>query len=261
MASSFVAYIDESGDEGFHFRPDGSGSSRWFVLTALVIRKEEDTKTIVPAVAGLRELLRKPAKHPLHFRELKHEQRVPISRCIGELPVRTIHIAIHKPCIREPENFQQEAYSLYRYCSRLLLERLSWLCRDSRLANQGDGKVELIYSNRSKMSYEDLTGYLEHLKREPNPSRVRIEWSVIDPNLVRAVNHDQLAGLQLADAAASGCFFAVRNNAYGDTEPRYLQLMRPTLYRRRSQLEGYGMKFWCDCDEPRQSLLQSLSGQ
>jgi hypothetical protein len=36
MAASFVVYIDESGDEGFVFKPDGSGSSRWFVLGAAV---------------------------------------------------------------------------------------------------------------------------------------------------------------------------------------------------------------------------------
>ena len=34
MKSSFIAYVDESGDEGFVFNPDGSGSSRWFVLSA-----------------------------------------------------------------------------------------------------------------------------------------------------------------------------------------------------------------------------------
>ena len=37
MNSSFVVYVDESGDEGFVFNGDGSGSSRWFVLSAAVI--------------------------------------------------------------------------------------------------------------------------------------------------------------------------------------------------------------------------------
>jgi hypothetical protein len=37
MTTSFVAYIDESGDEGFKFLPNEQGSSRWFVLSALLL--------------------------------------------------------------------------------------------------------------------------------------------------------------------------------------------------------------------------------
>lgn len=39
MASSFIAYIDEAGCEGFKF---GGGSSLWFVLSAVVTRREID---------------------------------------------------------------------------------------------------------------------------------------------------------------------------------------------------------------------------
>lgn len=46
MSSSFIAYVDESGDEGFVFNSDGSGSSRWFVLSAVVIRKSNDLQMV-----------------------------------------------------------------------------------------------------------------------------------------------------------------------------------------------------------------------
>ena len=46
MNPSFVVYIDESGDEGFVFNGDGSGSSRWFVLSAAVIRKVNDLQMV-----------------------------------------------------------------------------------------------------------------------------------------------------------------------------------------------------------------------
>ena len=46
MNPSFVVYIDESGDEGFVFNGDGSGSSRWFVLSATVIRKVNDLQIV-----------------------------------------------------------------------------------------------------------------------------------------------------------------------------------------------------------------------
>lgn len=69
-----VAYVDESGDEGFKFLPLEQGSSRWFVLSALVTRKENDLQ-VVQLARQAREILKKEPKKPLHFRHLKHEQR------------------------------------------------------------------------------------------------------------------------------------------------------------------------------------------
>jgi hypothetical protein len=244
MTSSYVAYIDESGDEGFTFLPNHQGSSRWFVLSALVVRKENDLQ-LVQLARNARELLKKPPKHALHFRDLKHEQRVPLARVIGAAQIRTVNVLIHKPSIPNPETFQQQAFSLYRYATRLLAERVSWLCRDNRRANIGDGRVEIVFSNRSAMSYDDLKAYLERLRAGTEGNEVRIDWNVVEPGLIRAVNHDQLAGLQLADAVASGMYYAVHQNPYGEVEDRYLRLMSRTLYRNRNKIEGYGLKFWC----------------
>jgi hypothetical protein len=245
MSYGFVAYIDESGDEGFVFHPDGGGSSRWIVLSALVMRKENDMQ-VVKVAKEARQLFAKPDKHPLHFRDLKHDQRVALARMIGQMSSRTVSVLVHKPSIPEPENFQQEAYSLYHYASRLLLERVSWLCRDHRRKQHPqDGLVELIYSNRSAMSYEALRNYLQQLRGDSAQKEIRIDWSVVDPVNVKAVNHDQLAGLQLADAVATSAFYAVTSNRFGDVEDRYLRLLGNTVYRHEGRAEGYGLKFWC----------------
>lgn len=243
MTTSFVAYVDESGCEGFKFMDNEQGSSRWFVLSALVVRKENDLQ-VVQLARQARELLKKQPKQVLHFRDLKHEQRVPLARLVGSAPLRTVNVLIHKPSIPEPEVFQQQRYSLYRYATRLLAERVSWLCRDNRRTGVGDGRVEMVFSNRSAMSYDELRGYLQKLKDEPS-NGVRVDWNVIDTALIRAVNHDQLAGLQLVDAVASGLFFSVNKNPYGEVEDRYLRLLSPTLYRHQQRLDGYGLKFWC----------------
>lgn len=240
MSTEFVAYIDESGDEGFTFREDGSGSSRWLVLSALVMRRANDPK-VVEVAREARELLRKPPRFPLHFRDLKHEQRVALARLIGQMSSRTVSVLIHKPSIPDQEHFQQEAYSLYRYASRLLLERVSWLCRDHR---RDAGEVELIFSNRSAMSYDDLCAYLRQLRQDSERRDIRIEWPLINLDKVRAVNHDQLAGLQLADAVATSVFYAVTPNIYGDIEDRYFRLIAPTIYRHERRADGYGLKFW-----------------
>lgn len=236
MTSSFVAYVDESGDEGFKFLPDEQGSSRWFVLSALVIRKENDLQ-VVQLARQARELLKKDAKKALHFRNLKHEQRVPLARLIGGASLRTVNVLVHKPSIREPEVFQQQAYALYRYATRLL--------------------VEMVFSNRSAMSYDDLRAYLHKLKEGEAGSDVRVDWNVVDPQRIRAVNHDQLAGLQLADAVASGVFFAVHRNPYGEVEDRYLRLMGKTIYRNKGRADGYGLKLWCDDTAEVSRVLQA----
>ena len=124
MNPSFVVYIDESGDEGFVFNADGSGSSRWFVLSAAVIRKANDLQ-MVSCLKETRCVLGKSPKTPLHFVDLKHDQRVPYIRRVGELPIRTVSVLIHKPLIVEPEKFQNTKYLLYRYATRMLLERVS----------------------------------------------------------------------------------------------------------------------------------------
>ena len=245
MKPSFIAYIDESGDEGFVFNEDGSGSSRWFVLAAAVIREANDLQ-MVSGLKEVREVLQKPPKAPLHFVDLKHEQRVPYIRRVGALPIRTLSVLIYKPLIAEPEKFQNTKYLLYRYATRMLLERISWLCRDQRKQDDGDGFAQVIFSNRSNMSYGDIREYLHLLRKqsEANPQQVQIDPGVIDPNRISAVDHSKLAGLQVADAVASGFHFAVKVNRYGETETGYLAHLKKSIYRHHKQAMGYGIKVW-----------------
>ena len=132
-------------------------------------------------------------------------------------------VLVYKPLITEPEKFQNTKYLLYRYATRLVLERVSWLCRDHRRPGEGDGFTEIIFSNRSNMSYEDIRDYLRLLRRQAAdmPLKVQIDQSVIDPERIRSVEHSKLAGLQVADAVASGIHFALKVNRYGETEPAY----------------------------------------
>lgn len=253
----FVVYIDEAGDEGFKFRPGELGSSRWFILSAMVVRKSNDLK-IVSAMRDARALLGKPDKYVLHFRNIKHEQRIPLVRLISATPVKTVSILVHKPSIRNPETFQQEAHKLYRYCTRLLLERVSWLCRDH--ANGGGCAADLVFSNRSAMSYDDLREYLDVLLQQSVMStNINIHWPAINSANVRAVNHDKLAGLQAVDAVASSIFFAVNKSQYGEVEERYFRLLRSTVYRNKGRADGYGMKLWCDDTAEKQRLTDMMS--
>lgn len=245
MNPSFMVYIDESGDEGFVFNEDGSGSSRWFVLSAAVIRKVNDLQ-MVSCLKEVRQVLGKAPKTPLHFVDIKHEQRVPYIRRVGELPIRTVNVLVYKPLIAEPEKFQNTKYLLYRYATRMLLERVSWLCRDHREPGEGDGFAEIVFSNRSNMSYDDIRDYLRLLIRQHggDPQKVQIDPTVIDPERIRSVEHSKLAGLQVADAVASGLHFAVKVNRYGETETGYLPHLKKSIYRHQKTALGYGIKVW-----------------
>lgn len=245
MKPSFIVYIDESGDEGFVFHPDGSGSSRWFVLSAAVVRQANDLK-MVSCLREARDVLGKAPKTPLHFVDLKHDQRVPYARRVGQVPMRTVSVLVYKPLIREPEKFQNTKYLLYRYATRMLLERVSWLCRDHRREGEGDGFAEVIFSNRSNMSYEEIREYLRLLLKQAaeNPEKIQIDATVIDPERIRSVDHAKLAGLQVADAVASGLHFALKVNRYGETESGYLAHLKKTIFRHRDVAMGYGLKVW-----------------
>ncbi len=244
MKSSFVAYIDESGDEGFKFLENERGSSRWFIVSAAVFRRENDLQA-VKTLKAVRELLGKPHKYALHFKELKHDARVAYVTRIADAHFRHVSVMIHKPSLPEPERYQEGPYLLYKYATRLLLERVSWLCRDAKKADSGDGTVEAIFSDRSAMSYDDLRQYLCKLRdqSEKNDS-IRIDWDVIKPELARAVKHDQLAGLQIADAIASSVFAALNKSPLGNTEPRYITIMKRQTYRHNRIALGYGLKVW-----------------
>jgi len=237
---TFVAYVDESGDEGFSF---DKGSSEWFVLSAVVTRKANDLDA-VKLVDDVRTALGRPPRKPLHFRDLRHEHRLPFVDRIAKAPLRAVSVLIQKTALREPEKFR-ERYRLYFYAVRYLLERVSWYCRDHRTTRDGgDGQCQVLLSNRSGMSYDELRKYLSHLKENTGPFDVRIDWSVVDADLVEAHGSGRLMGLQIADAVASSFFYAVERTRLGFTEDRYARMLRPVVYHHGNRYSGYGLKFW-----------------
>lgn len=239
MAATYVVYVDESGDEGFAFN---TGSSEWFVLSAVITLRTTDLAT-VKLVDEVRSILEWPPKKPLHFRKLKHHQRVPFINLIASAHLKTISILVHKPSIKDPSRFQ-ERYRLYFYAARLLFERVSWYCRDlTPPPAEGDGSAEIIFSNRAGMSYRELCDYIDHLKANSEQFSVAIDWAVIDSTKIVAFTPGRQMGLQIADAVASGLFYAVERR-YGYTEERYVCMLKPAIYNRRSNYISYGLKFW-----------------
>ena len=98
--NTFLAYIDESGDEGFKF---GLGSSEWFVLSALIVRRSIE-RTELSVVGEVKKRLRKTK--PLHFQNLRHQQRLLFISELAKMQVRTASVLVHKPSIEAPQTFK-----------------------------------------------------------------------------------------------------------------------------------------------------------
>jgi hypothetical protein len=227
MPCSFVVYIDESGDEGFSFE---NGSSEWFVLSAVVTLKSEDLQT-VKLVDRVRQRLGRPEHKPLHFRDLRHEHRLPLIEEISRASLRVVTLLVHKPSVVEPEIFRQNSH-LYFQATQDLLERVGQLCQGAR-PRVGDGTAEVVFSNRSGMSYENLIQSLRTSRFEETPIR---------HDQVYACTAGRRMGLQIADAVASGFFKAVEPTEYGYTEDRYARMLGTVLYRKEEVCQGYGLK-------------------
>ena len=237
---SFVVYVDESGDEGFSF---AKGSSSWFVISAVITHKATDLDT-VKLVDDVRAQLGKPPKKPLHFRDLKHEQRLPFIGKIAAAELRIISVLAHKPSILEPEKFR-ERFRLYFYSTRFLLERVSWYCRDHRaMVEGGDGAARILFSNRSGMAYAEMASYLELLRSEQSQLETSIDWSVIKPQDIGSYTPGKRMGPQIADAVASSGYYAVERSRHGYAEDRYMRMLSSVIYRHGGACLGYGLKFW-----------------
>jgi hypothetical protein len=245
MSASYVAYVDEAGDEGFRFRaaPAHRSSSDWFVLAALITRKVADLDT-VKVIDQVRAEFRIFQKEHVHWKKLKHQQKIRYAQMVAGLRARVISICVCKPSLLEPEKFQ-ERYRLYFYAVRHLLERVSWLARDTHDPGKwgGDGTVEVLFSNRQGMSYDEMRAYLRHLKTQQGSGQdVRIDFGLVPPENIATQAPGKSMGLQLADAVAGAFFNALERDPYGNTEPRYAQTMSPILYRHAGASHGYGFK-------------------
>lgn len=236
MACSFVVYIDESGDEGFAF---GSGGSEWFVLSGVVIRKRDDLET-VKLVDRVRAILRRPDHKPLHFRDLRHEHRVPFVAEIARARLQAVTLLIHKPSISDQA--REENGRLYFLAARKLLECVSGCCRVERQPEDGDGTAEVVLSNRSGMSHDELRNQLQIPEAQEEGETA--EPLILRSEQIHIYSAGRRMGLQIADAIASGFFKAVEPSPYGHTEDRYARMLKPVVYRREKSYLGNGLSFW-----------------
>lgn len=251
MAHSYIAYIDESGDEGLNgnFREPGiaGGASHWLTLGATVWRLSRDLDAVQWAKGIIAKLPAQRANKPLHFMDLNHAQKLMAVQSLSGKPFRSIAVIANKTVI--PPDTYKERNQLYQYLCRYLIERISWLCRDMRpQVPEGDGRVKIVFSRKRTMNYTDFQAYLTLLRNMDDPS-IKIHWPVIDIDGIEAHDHGARFGLQIADVVTSGLTAALEPDFYGNVEPRYARLLKQQVYCRNKNYMSYGTKMFPPADQ------------
>lgn len=230
MTIEFVAYIDEAGDEGFGKLSAGpvGGQSRWLVLGACMAHREDDLQFPI----WRDRILSRFPKHKsrdLHFRDLKHAQKIVVCQEIAKLPVSASLVCSHKvtiPGTKWEKVFKQKQY-LYNYLIRWLLERVTAYCA----AYGPECSVKVIFSRRAGTDYKTMRDYLALMRDGHEVIRpVRsIVWRVLEVDKIAVENHNKWAGLQIADCVTSAFFSALEPNTYGNYEHAYANILREKL--------------------------------
>lgn len=236
MVKKFIAYVDEAGDEGFGKLGDpNTGQSSWFSLGACVVSEEDDVS--IPAWRDeiMAAFANKQARD-LHFRDLKHEQRVHACATIATKPIGACVVSSNKhtlPNHPKADIFKTKQH-LYNYLTRYLLERISAACKKkAKLQFRDTASLRVVFSQRKGTDYEVMRDYLRFLKdgkEKIQPVRT-IDWSVLDPDDIAVENHKVRAGLQIADLFTSAVWKAFEPNGFGHCEPRYAREVSSRLMR------------------------------
>ncbi|MEQ9040496.1 MAG: DUF3800 domain-containing protein [Silicimonas sp.] len=241
MSHSFIAYVDESGDDGmgkFRAPGGGGGSSNWLVIGACIVRASRDLELVSLRDKIKAECAPNKPKRDIHFKDFNHNQKRRACQIIAGSPLRYT-------CVLGLKNTPEAMVfvnknQLYFYLTRFLVERISWLCRDYRpTLKEGNGQVKIVFSRRGGLSYDGFKGYLRHLKENAETS---VHWPVIDIESVEAMDHSRLAGLQIADCGVSAIAAAVEHDPYGNVEPSYASEIARNIYSRNGNYMSYGLK-------------------
>jgi Protein of unknown function (DUF3800) len=246
-ASEFIAYIDESGDEGLgKLRVEGpTGQSKWLALGAAVVSLENDRS--MPAWRNeVLDLFPFKRRQDLHFRNLNHDQAVATCHHLATKPIGICVVASNKITLLDSEKLDvfKKPQHLYNYLVRFLLERVTTsVVKALKRGNLDKGRLHLVFSRRSNTDYKSMKEYLELMRDGKELFRpVRsVLWDVLDLNDLRVQNHANRAGLQIADVVTSATTRALEPNIYGYCESRYALSLKQRYIKHDGKIENCGL--------------------
>lgn len=251
MQPHFHIYIDEAGDPGV--KPKASDEahwSDWFVLSAVVIAAEREPETVA-WVQEMRHAIGRKSRVPLHYRNLSDESRLRVCQIFGRKAVRLFVVASHKDSMRKhrsPTLGRPTSQDFYNWCLRLLLERVTRWCADKCRKDGIDTQpARVVFSQRGGHNYPKLKAYLRKLEAQTLTKNLVLDANSLAPGVIferhcEVVPHANLAGLQLADVAASAFFHAANSQSpHHDLNPATSLIGRLARQGRRRKPDRFGL--------------------
>jgi hypothetical protein len=219
----YRVYVDESGGRNISPRSD-----KHFVLSAVIVH-DSHNETVRHELVALKGALGRLPHHVLHFSTLKkHRRPVAAAGIAGFSIARIVSVIICKDVLGEESAagavpFIAQPSPMYLWGLRLLLERVSWYCR-----NMQRQPIIVTFGRVTRFTPAELHAYREALEQAPPEKDVRIDWAMFAGHPFRIANPAEVDLLQVADVAASSTFHAVELEKDGAT---YLERLKPVLYR------------------------------
>lgn len=252
---SYVAFIDEAGDDGLkRVRPfSPHGSSEWLVLAAVVVRAENQTQL----ASWLEQIESKLFRHTassIHFSKLSERNKRIVCTEIAKLPIRCFVVASNKKNMEGYENpdagkIPSQCW-FYCWMTRLLLERVTRFVEQQSVRDHGEVRLlRLEYSARGGLRYSQMNAYYEWMRlkrRKPFLPWGHVHFDVMHPRLMRVYPHTERDGLQIADVVASAFFKACDKRSSPACNSEFARLLHPRMAREPDkiggQIAGFGVK-------------------
>ena len=211
--NKYNVYIDESGDEGI------LRGSNYFILTAIVVRKEVDLEN-AKVVDEIKKNLNLSLNTQLHWNKIKGKtKKMMIMNKISKLDIDIINVVIDTRKIKFiPSSKLYYKFSIYLY------ERIIWLMESKNAV------ADISISSRGNLNKSDL---LEYISNSGIKNIKRINDFKIVPNQNKRF-------LQLADACTSALGQALKYK--DDTHYSYIKKISKKYYSYKGKYDGYGFK-------------------
>lgn len=236
----FSVYIDESGESGIEKVREGltPGASPYFVLGAAVFQPASE----IIARKALQEFKSKISKSNWkHATDLKHAEKVLLSRSLGKLPVRYFAVVSNKATLGEyKDKIDNDSQMFYNKCLVYLLERVCVY-----LGAQGGVETDLaFFLEQRNHDYDRMLRFLTKVKDNPFYSTSK-SFSILNPFAIstRRKGEDEL--LEVADFVAHAVYQCANKSAsnYNIPEPRYFRELMPRFATdQKGNVLGSGLK-------------------
>lgn len=223
-----TVYIDESGDLGC------KTGTRWFVITAVVVKKENEND-----ISSTMNYIRKKLKvKEIHLKKISDfYKRSFIVREVDNTDFTYVNVIADTEMVDYSKI--KSAKILYNYMCRMLLERVSWFLRD-------EGRTaDIILSSRGQERDNELIYYIKN-KLIPS-TQTQISSGIFGE--VSARKAKELDFLQLADVCATTTFLAYEEKNFGLRTPCFFNILKEHLYKHNGKINKYGIKYFSDSME------------